>query len=121
MVRVQIEGGQPCYTWVDCLVSGTLSGTTAAATVSSVNPIYLTPNMSVYTLDTSVSPPVFNAYANPDTAVLIQSNLKGTITVTFPETTSCTGTVTAAPLWTWIYNNQYISVAYNPYTMGCKP
>jgi len=121
MVRVNIEGGQPCYTWVECLVSGTLSGTTGAATVSSVNPIYLTSNMSVYTLDTTVSPPVLIPYTNPDTAVLIQSNLKGTITVTFPQMTSCTGTVTAAPLWTWIYNNQYISVAYNPYTVGCKP
>jgi hypothetical protein len=119
MINIDTEDCVPCYTWVQCLVSGSLSASNASASVSSVNPIFPTSNQSVYTVDYSVSPPNLVSYSDLTTAQLIQSSLKGTINVQFPRTTSCNGTYTSSPLWTWIYNNQYITVTYDPFRPPC--
>jgi hypothetical protein len=110
LINLNCHQSPALYTYVNVLVSGYLSTTTSAATVSSVNPIVLSPNLQVYDPQ---APPTYSSgsyfpstYADPGTSNSIRAMLHGNIQLTFP----------AGPVSSWINtSNQYFSASYSPF------
>jgi len=104
------QASSAVYTYVNVLVSGYLTSTTATATVAYCNPIILSTNLEVYDpqaplveIDGSYYP---GPYADPTAANAIRALLNGNLQITFP----------AGPISSWINtSNQYFSVSYSPF------
>ena len=113
LINLKGEGEPALYTYVNCLVSGFLSNSTAGATVTYVNPIILSSNLNVYNPEGPVGGCTLLSlnnypcpYVDSGVASTIRSLLKGNIQVNFPS----------GPVFQWVNaGNQYFSAAFSPF------
>jgi hypothetical protein len=114
LLNIACENSPPINTFVNCLVSGSLSSSAATATVVSQNPIILNTAMQVYDPKAPAVNGFPGTYSDQGVQNAIRSRLRGNVQISFPS----------GPLYSWINgsstipaypNDQYFSASYSPF------